>query len=1044
MRRSLLGLALLLAASTVTAQEPDYRDDLRFAEALRARGDNDLALELLRRLEKTASPALKKELSFELAKTALRDAAGMPEASRRLARYREARIDFQKFIADNPGHPRISEAYLDIARTLDLQGKTELNRAVLADGGDARKRLAASARALLAEAGERLDKAALEQEAALKKLPDPDAIDDPAKKRAAQLALFRAEAELQQTRLDRALNFYDQSRTFLGSEGDKEAIVLLASARKLLDRLTDGSPAQPMTWKARAWLGRLLFETEGPAPARERFQQVLRAASTPAAAEGVRLARYFRLLVIRAKPEPDEAKRVNSILIEAAVRWRDDYPQYRKTPEGFGLTFLLAQTYLAEADTGRDAARLRRQARDLLREVENNENEFTEQARRVKIDTMMKQGRFKLQIADLTTFEDCYVRAQYEVWMMGQDVEKAKDDKDADARRKARLDAALAALRRGLALPEAKKAPLDHPEVNNARAMLAFWSLSADRLDEAIAAGERFARDNPSASQAEMAAAYALRAYLQKLNGKLAKGEKADAERDGLMAFAGYMTQRWPAGGAGDQARHFMGLQLLREGRFAEAIKLLSLVGEDYADYVLACYALADAALKAERSGDDPIIGDSPGDYRKRAVEALERLPEAALGGPPMINAVVIAGKAMLGRELFALKRFAEIEELASRLEGRLAKLKFDADVRKDESLRKQLLSELVDLRLYAKYGQADAAEREGDHAKVAAVLDGLIDQLNRKEETPERANFTRDDRKLVARLTLRMALRANMQLGKIDRTDDVLDALDKVVGEGEGSILGELAALIRAQLDELRKRGDKAGEAAAVKGYAAVLDKRLKKAKALTPDFTRVLAACYSNMGKHAEAADLLGKVPAPGAKAAAKDEQQYRAVRLALVRELRLSATPDGVKKARALLGGILGDDKKPGWGRRDLGALMEEAHLLGAEGKWSESFAAWSNLQTTMRKRINQGGAALERYLECYYYSVAAYLRVGQGKPSQAERDKYARTAAQQIANLEASWPGFGSDASKKRFTELLAAQPAVKAAYEAIRKKEKKRG
>src|SRR5262249_30884467 len=157
-------------------------------------------------------------------------------------------------------------------------------------------------------------------------------------------------------------------------------------------------------------------------------------------------------------------------------------------------------------------------------------------------------------------------------------------------------------------------------------------------------------------------------------------------------------------------------------------------------------------------------------------------------------------------------------------------------------------------LRLYAKYGQADAAFQAGDHARAAALLDGLIDRLNKKEETPERVIFQKEERKPLARLTLRIALRANMQLGKIDRMDEVLDALDKVAGENGGgsAILTELAGLIRTQLEDLRKKGDKAGADRAIKGYGAVLDKRVKKVKTLTPEFLRVLAACYSNMGKH------------------------------------------------------------------------------------------------------------------------------------------------------------------------------------------------
>ena len=46
---------------------------------------------------------------------------------------------------------------------------------------------------------------------------------------------------------------------------------------------------------------------------------------------------------------------------------------------------------------------------------------------------------------------------------------------------------------------------------------------------------------------------------------------------------------------------------------------------------------------------------------------------------------------------------------------------------------------------------------------------------------------LSRDERKQLARLTLRMALRANMNLGNVKRTAQVLDALEKVSSADEG-----------------------------------------------------------------------------------------------------------------------------------------------------------------------------------------------------------------------------------------------------------------
>src|SRR4051812_41876696 len=123
--------AFLLVPAWMLAQDPspDYRDDLRFVESLRARGDNDLALEFLQRLAKDPPKDLAKELPLEFAKTRLRVASEEPDMTKRLALYKQARDDFAKFISANPGHPRIPEASFDIARVLNMQGKTELNRA---------------------------------------------------------------------------------------------------------------------------------------------------------------------------------------------------------------------------------------------------------------------------------------------------------------------------------------------------------------------------------------------------------------------------------------------------------------------------------------------------------------------------------------------------------------------------------------------------------------------------------------------------------------------------------------------------------------------------------------------------------------------------------------------------------------------------------------------------------------------------------------------------------------------------------------------------
>jgi tetratricopeptide (TPR) repeat protein len=926
-----------------------------------------------------------------------------------------------KFIAANPGHPRLAEANLDIARVLNLQGKTELSRALLAEDAKSKRELSAQARATLEQAARQL-------QAAEKALEAQAAMSD----------------EIKQTQVERALNLYDQASTYIGG-GDEQASKLLVEAGKLLSKLADGDRKHPLTWKALAWFGRVQHQTESADKARAKFQEVINA-GTPAAIEGTRLARYFRMLVLREQPsDADKKAGVNLLLLDAAARWRNDYRRFHKTPEGVGVAFLFAQTKLAEAATnkkldGITADRLRVEARDLLREIESSENEFTDRARRLKIQTMAAQGLFKVPVANLRLFEDCYVRAQYEAMEMANEQKDVKNPAEAEAKRKQRLDNITQALQRGLAMPEVKrmKASL---EVNNARSMLAYWALNTGKLKEAIAAGETFARDDPRSSQAEMSAVYALQAYSQLVGQKQAKfDESAGDDRTAMFSLASYMEERWPRGIGGDLARHTVGLQLLREENYPEAVKKLSLIGPGYGSYTLVCFQLADACGKAEKASVEPIAGDRPGDYRKRAMIALASMPDSALGPDPLTNQVLVAGKAMLGRDLYRYKRFQQMDDLASGLLAKINDVSFNDDEDKGRAIRNQLRFELVDVKLFARYGLADAAFQAGDHAKVVSLIDPLIDAVNKAGDSQEKTNLQKNQQLGTALLIL--GLRSNIQLGKVDRTDAVLDVLDKVSGEGGDTtgVFKLMAFLIRGQIDELRKKGDKDALDKAVKGYTAILDKRVKKQKSTTPDFLRVLADCYSNMEEHEKAAAELEKVEAPkSAKPGSPEEALYRRVQTELIRELRLTLTPGNLQKARQLMDGIMGTAKQPGWGRRDLLALKEQGGLLEAEEKFNEAFAVWSDLTKRLAREAPKGGAVREHFFESNFHLVYCIVKIGLAKPAAAERDKYLKLAAQRTAEFEKSWEDFGSEASKRRFVELMAQEPGFKQEYEALKTK-----
>jgi hypothetical protein len=1059
--------AFLLAGGSLPAQEPAYRDDLRFAERLRARGDSDLALEYLQKMAKGASADLAKELPLEFAKTRLRVASNEPDTGKRLALYRQAREDFASFIRGNRGHPRVAEANVEIARVLNLQGKTELSKAYLTDDAKAKVAAAKQARATLQEASERLDAAAKELEGVLAKAPDPETTSDKALKKQYETERRRLEDEVLQTRLDRALNLYDQAQTF-DLESSDDALAAgsqrLQDAIKLLQPIDGGPPASPIKWKATAWLGRCIARIDTAAKGRSKLAEVIGSRS-PAAAEGERLARYFRLLIIDEKPEEEEKKKttatswgnlpgVRGIIIESAERWRRDYPRYHKAPEGYGISYLLAQTYLGQAEATKNkpqADKFRDAARALLREVEEGENEFTERARRLKIAVLARQGVFKRPIKNLRSFEEFYVRAQFEDSEISRLAKEAKDFKEFQKKRQAHLDTLLDSLQRALSLPEVKKGKVPLLELNRARLGLAYWSLVASKYRQAVAVGEGFARADPRSAQAAQAAIYALEAYPRLIaetqkaladpdSKEKVSEEDVTRERNAMFRLARYMEERWPREQAGDKARHEIGLQLLREKNYAEGIKRLAAVSPGYSQYALAQWQLAGGAFEAAKESVEPITGDRPGDYRRRGLAALASIPESALGHDPETNAVYVRAKAIVVQEWYKAKRFKDMEGLLGSLLARLPKLRLGRDEAEDAKVRAELRGGLVAIGLFSRYGQAEVAFNAGDHKTVLALLDPLVDQLNKDEATPEKAGLKGDPRLAMAMLA--MALKSNIQEGKIDRTDAALDALDKVSGEGgdggANNILKLLAFLIRQQVDDLRKKGDKEDLAKAVKGYTAILDKRIRKQKDLTPEFIRVLADCYASMGQHAKAAGELAKVPPPKAKDG-PEVLNYKAVQLLQVRELRLAGGKNHLKEASKLMDAVMGTVKSPGWGRRDLNALIEQGKLLEAKAEYPQGFGLFANLVKQLVRRAGTDPRLKERYLECHFHMVRCYLKNGLHKgKSKAERDKVLRTAARQILDLEKSWDGFGSDSSKKRYDEMFEEYPELWKMHEALKK------
>jgi tetratricopeptide (TPR) repeat protein len=1035
LRRLAILLGCLAVVVSVRGADLSSLEELRFVRELRERGDADLALEYLQRLSKSALPPdLARELPLEEARTRLKAAGEEPDSTKRLAMYTQAEADFEKYVAANKGTPTGDAVAVDLADASVLRGRTMLSRAMLHDTPEKRDAEGAKAREVLVRAGEKVKGAA----AILDKQIAAITGNTPA-----DVALrARLSNERLRMELNIGLNIFDQAQTYDKRAFKKEVLQMRGSviekARAVLEKLAAVNNNNPICWQAMAWAAFCWNETGEPKKARERFTEIL-GVDPRIAADGQRLARYFRLLVIKESPEPGE--KAADIIIEAGRRWIADYPRYLKTPEGYGLRYLLAEVLLEQARTSMEKLAMQAEARGYLQAIESTENDFSDRAKRLKIVLIGETGGFTRPVADLKTFDDCFVRAQYEIMQMGEDEKKLKGD-ELQKQTDKRIGDVLTALDHALKTPDGKKPSL---EVNTARTLYSFWAMRAKRYADSIRVGEEFARNDPRSAQAAMAAMYALQSHALLMGQHQEEGASKDTlkeDREKMLALAHYMEERWPRELAGDVARFQIGVSLLREKElnYPEILNRLESVTPTFHAYPRAQWEVAQAGFQAEKERAAPIPGDMLG-YHKRALAALARIPEPAAGGEPENALLWFMARLRLTRELFATKNYAAIQASAEDILKRLPALRVSADDKRNEANHNQITYEAQELLLYARASQADAAEKAGNAAKdatektkqytaAAALLDPLVKDFSENKVAPMRKNLQ------LGMAVLAIDLKTNLLLGKLDQAHVALNALQSLSSEGGAqagstAILNQLAALIQQQVEDLKKKHNTADLEKAAKGFTALLDDIVKKEKP-SPKFAALLARCYSNMDNHKKAAELLGAVAAP--PEGSPDTGLYRGIQLLLVRELRMSKD---VKKAEEILDGIIGTEQKKGWGFRDINALKERVLLLEEKGEFAAAAQLANTLLRQLHPKIATDNALKEHYLECYYHVTLCMCKHAATLEDMKKKEKQIRDAAQQIIDLESRGDNFGTDASRKRFEELLAADAALKAMYDQLK-------
>lgn len=1033
---------VLITPILVFAQTVKERIDLEFVDGLRKRGDLDLALDYLKILDKIASKELKSNIPLEIARTQLSKAIAEPDKTRRQKLYRGVMDEIKKFISANPKSPRIAEAKLDLAGLSIQMAKTKISEISSLRTNEDKVAKGNEAKALILDSRNQMKSAIKEMQDKLATLTGMTP---------AEVAEAKALADkISSGEMDLALTFYDEAKSIVDTGKDKDRVLrgnVITEAIKEMGKLSERGESDPQTWKAKAWVALYLMENGEPKKARPKLIEILSVPATNRAAnDAKRLARYFFLQVVKDAPDPTE-KNVDKIIQDNSTKWLEDYKGYLKTPEAYGIRMLLAKSYIdqyrgkAVATNPQRKAELLSLARKQLTEIEQAENEYTDEARNLKISLMKEQGAFTKKVSELKSFEDCFIRAQYEISQLTAEESKNTNPDELEKKRKEASANIIASLKQGLDTKEAKEtmkkgAGQNQYEVNNARAMLAFYYFNEKQYDDAISVGIQFVKDDPRSSQAATTSIYTLGAFTQ----KIAELEKAGGAEDKIKeaqnemaSFAKMMMDRWPSDTPGDNARHQLAMFMIKEKKYSEAVSTLEQVTPSYQGFPFCMYELGSAALAAEGEVKD-------GKNRLKAIKAFESIPLPTEGSDSSLLKVYFIAKAKLGGEYYTAKRYVDLQKLSDSLLTELANpaYKLDMEQAKDEEVRKTISNNVGNLGLFALYGLANTSFNQSKLADVSKLLEPLVEKASEGKMPEIKLNLQ------LGSALLGMALQANISIGDIEKSRKVVKALQYLSSDAEASgtanvVLLQLNSLIRDQIQDLRKKNDPKALEVAVKGFTVILDdvtkQDLSNKKGLSNELVRLIALNYSTMGLNEKALDLLKNAEKPKDTNDAKANSVYKGIQLQLARELRYLKKFD---EATKLMDEIVGTKEMPGWGNKDIDSLLEKVKLAEAQEKFSVSSSMASQIVKALVGKSSDNQIK-EKYLEAYYHMALGMYKFGKTSKDPAKATKGLSDAAGLIEKLESSQPDFGSIDSKKRFDDLFASEPELKSVFDALKAK-----
>ncbi len=999
-------IACCLGIATLASAQTSNRPHLELVRGLRKENLPDLALQYLDELKAgNPPPTIAVLLPIEYARTWLDLAAEENDESKRNALISQARREIESFLKTNPNHELAPEANVELARLYFVQGKTQLRRAHRIDDPKEQEEELKAARQPLQTAADKYKATIGAIDAQIKKLEQDKS---PAgEKRRRELVEFRLQANL-----DEAIaNFY-LGDTYTGDES-KERIERgkkFADAAKFFQKIMimPDFDKQPICWIARAWYANAMIKAGDESEGDRQYKDLLSRKNVPAAAAGIRVARYFMIMNNAVSSADDWRK-----LEKDTTEWLRDYRTFRDTYEGLGARYSLA---LAKYNLGalgvlRDkkdqvtgvtqmAKAQLEDAQRLFKELSEPENEFSERSNHrrsmILVTLADAEGRGEDPAPEaLPSFERCYLMAQVQVARYVQFRKPAGRSPPSEAEIKKeevrRIKNAMRYLDRALALANPAKDGVR--EVFAAQLFLVGCYSQLKMYPQAAVLAEHIARINPKLNKAASAGAAAVDAYyrskidVQKLKENAqfpaaqAEREKAEQEWDmklkvdeeRLLRVGEYAIKQWPTEAASYQTRFLLAQLELVDNRFEDAWKNLAAIHNGFPALQLARLQLASSMHKIVY----PEEVKNPVEFKKLAKERIQEHAEQWKKTISLLDSVPMPGEIAGANEVLyfidnriQLTRLYELDEAydkARQVGDALLKnlpnfAKLSDGQKLDQTLRVQAVV------LGAVRAQAYDALRSGNHAQVAELLDRRIGEIKKDFDKPPAG----DDNVMFQRLrklqrdTVMLALQSCAQDGKSARAIELFELLNsKGASEDESAaLLQTLVTSVRTQIEEL-EAAKKTAEANSLKeGFKSLFENMAANIDKLPVKTKLSVAQGMTSVGAYAKAAEILDaihKSPPPAAPAEAETHTKYqRQAQILLARNYRSAKDyPAAMKAFDEMIGVITRKDPIPkkdkqGWAfgylpiRKEKALMMEEmaqsAPNAQRSQKWTDAVQEW----------------------------------------------------------------------------------------------------